>query len=249
MKQIIEKIYKTGTVVDRNGQTYELRAAIDRREGELLFDIIHQDSGILKTLEVGFAYGLSSLYICAALQGRSGASHTIIDPFQKTTWHGIGIKHLEEAEIDFFCHIEAKSEFALPQLLAENERKFDFIFIDGLHTFDHTLLDCFYANRLLRVGGYLAIDDVSLSSVRRVVDFFKSYPCYEEFRLISSTASKPFKKIITRALVSPIPQRIWAKILRGDIYHKIFEDKIIRTIVLKKIAEDNRRWDWHSNIF
>ncbi|MBP0019698.1 MAG: class I SAM-dependent methyltransferase [Cyanobacteria bacterium SBLK] len=249
MKQIIEQLYKTKTVVDRNGKTYELKAAIDRREGELLFDIIHQDFGILKTLEVGCAYGLSSLYICSALQGRSGAFHTIIDPFQNTTWHGIGIKHLEEAEIDFFHHIEAKSEFALPQLLAENERKFDFIFIDGLHTFDHTLLDCFYANRLLRVGGYLAIDDVSFSSVRRVVDFFKSYPCYEEYRSVSSTGSKPFKKLIARALISPIPQKIWAKILRWNLYHKIFEDKIIRTIVLKKIAEDNRRWDWHNDAF
>ena len=40
------------------------------------------DSSITQTLEVGYAYGLSSLHICSAIQGRKNAHHTIIDPFQ-----------------------------------------------------------------------------------------------------------------------------------------------------------------------
>jgi|694.fasta_scaffold145898_1 predicted O-methyltransferase YrrM len=46
---------------------------------------------------------------------------------------------------------------AMPKFLTK--KPFDFIFIDGWHTFDYTLVDMFYADRLLRIGGYLLIDD------------------------------------------------------------------------------------------
>ena len=54
----------------------------------------------------------------------------------------------------------------MPKFL--NMKPFDFIFIDGWHTFDYTLVDMFYADRLLRIGGYLLIDD-ALHSGRNFV--------------------------------------------------------------------------------
>ena len=126
----------------------------------------------------------------------------------------VGVKNLEEAGIRFFNLVEVKSEFALPRILEQGEGKFDFVFIDGWHTFDHTLLDCFYATRLLRVGGYLAIDDVIFKSVRRVVDFLLNYPCYELLRSLGRV-----------------------------------KDTDLRMVVLKKISEDTRSWDWHDDRF
>src|SRR6186713_3312224 len=117
MKHIIERIYAAGTVAGPNGQVHSLHSAIDSHEGEFLWSMIHSDPAIRNTLEIGCAYGLSSLHICAATQGRNGASHTIIDPFQNTQWGGIGIKHLKEAGVDYFKLIQVKSEFALPRLL------------------------------------------------------------------------------------------------------------------------------------
>ncbi|MDJ0708008.1 MAG: class I SAM-dependent methyltransferase, partial [Leptolyngbyaceae cyanobacterium MO_188.B28] len=180
MDEIIEKLYKTRQVIGKSGEVHKLRSEIDRNEGKFIYEIICNDSKILNTLEVGCAYGLSSLHICSALKGRPGASHTIIDPFQDKHWDGVGIKNLEEAGFNFFHFMEVKSEIALPSLLAEKEGQIDFIFVDGFHTFDHTLIDCFYATRLLRVGGYLVIDDLTFPSIERVVDFLKNYPCYEE---------------------------------------------------------------------
>jgi len=92
------------------------------------------------------------LYICSAIRGRDGASHTILDPFQHPEWDAVGITNLEKAGIDFFNLIERKSELALPVLLDQMEGAFDFIFVDGWHTLDQVLLDCFYATRLPRVG-------------------------------------------------------------------------------------------------
>lgn len=249
MQDIIQNIYKTRLVVGRSGEVHKLHSAIDPEEGEFLFSIIRNDPTIRKTLEVGCAYGLSSLYICTALKDRAGVSHTIIDPSQNGIWDGVGIRHLETAQINFFSLIETGSEFALPRLLEANESRFDFIFIDGWHTFDHTLVDCFYATRLLRVGGVLAIDDVYFPSVRSVVDFLKNYPCYEEQGSVPASVSKSWKKVVARALLSPISRKIWRKVLARNIYRRIFEDGVASMIALRKVKEDNRNWDWHNDAF
>jgi predicted O-methyltransferase YrrM len=249
MNQTIEKIYETGLVVGRSGEAHKLHSAIDREEGEFLFSLIRNDPKIRRTLEVGCAYGLSSLHICSATRERKEASHTIIDPFQNTQWDGAGVASLEAAGIEFFNLLEIKSEFALPQLLESNEGQLDFIFIDGWHTFDHTLLDCFYATRLLRIGGVLAIDDVSFPSVRRVVEFLKNYPCYEELGSVGDKKSQSWKRIVARGLAFPINRRIWAKILSPILYRKVFEDYSTRMIALRKTKEDSRNWDWHVDSF
>lgn len=249
MNQAIDRIYEAGVVVGRSGLVHQLHSAIDREEGEFLCSIIRADPTIRRTLEVGCAYGLSSLYICGATRNRDGALHTIIDPFQNTQWDGVGLRHLEDAGIDFFNLLEIKSEFALPQLLEHNEGRYDFVFLDGWHTFDHTLLDCFYATRLLRVGGVLAIDDVSFSSIRRVVDFLKNYPCYEEQGSVRRDVAKSWRKIAARALALPLDQAQWRRILAPSLYRKVFEDHITEMIALRKTKEDSRNWDWHVDAF
>ena len=77
-----------------------------------------------------------------------------IDPFQSTQWEGIGRLNVQRAGLGEFHHVfEAKDFVAMPKLLEEVEQgrrqKFDLIFIDGMHLFDYTLLDFFYADKLL----------------------------------------------------------------------------------------------------
>lgn len=249
MHPIIDHIYETQKVVGQSGKVRPLRGAVDRQEGEFLSQIIKNDPTICRTLEVGCACGLSSLHICLALRGRPGAAHTIVDPNQTGKWDGVGIKHLDAAGFDF-CHlIERKSEFALPRLLEDNEGRFDFIFIDGWHTFDHTVVDCFYANRLLKVGGYLVIDDVSFPSVKRVVEFIKNYPCYVEHGAVGRVREKTWKKTARRRIMSLISPRTWAHVLHPTRYRKIFNERVERMVALKKVRPDDRRWDWHDDRF
>lgn len=249
MRDAVLGIYESGTVVGRSGKTHTLHSAIDPEEGQFLFDILGNDPRIVKTLEIGCAYGLSSLHICMATNDRDLASHTIIDPNQNTTWDGVGVTNLEKAGIDFFNLIEERSEFALPRLLDGNEGQFDFVFIDGWHTFDHTLLDCFYATRLLRIGGVLAIDDASFPSVRRVVNFIKLYPCYEEVGSVSRMLNTSLKKRIARILLSPINRDTWATILAPHLHRRLFEDREVRMVALKKVKEDTRDELWHPDSF
>ena len=244
MNDIIKKIYASGEVTGQSGKVHKLHSAIDPEEGEFLYQIIHDDPGIIKTLEVGCAYGLASLHICFALQGRPGASHTIIDPHQNKYWDGVGIRNLKESGIDFITFIEDKSEFALPLLLSGKEGQFDFIFIDGWHTFDHTMLDCFYSTRLLRTGGLLVIDDVTYPSVRRAVDFLKCYPCYEESGAVSKKIKTTWKQYIARAMAYPVSRHKWSKILNPGLYRKIFDDETVCMLALRKTMEDERNWEW-----
>src|SRR5690349_18587789 len=72
---LVNRIYERGEVVTADGQIRKLHSHISREEGTFLYNLIRADLGIVRTLEIGCAYGLSSLHICKALGDRSAAHH------------------------------------------------------------------------------------------------------------------------------------------------------------------------------
>lgn len=249
MTNLIDQIYETGSVTDRSGTVHELHSAIDREKGEFLRSIVANDAEIVKTLEVGCAYGLSSLFICSELIERDGASHTIIDPFQNIDWDGVGILNLDIAGVDFYTFIEDGSEFVLPEILKKEEGAFDMIFVDGFHTFDQTLLDCYYATRLLRIGGVLVIDDVALLPVGRVARYFQAYPCYETYGVVTESRSKSAKAVVSKTMKTISSRDRWSKIISASLSKKLLDYPRTEMIALRKIADDKREWNWYTDNF
>jgi predicted O-methyltransferase YrrM len=243
MTQIIDRIYSSGCVTGRTGTVHQLHSAIDPAEGQFLYALVSKDDSIVSTLEVGCAYGLSSLHICHALSGRPSATHTIIDPKQMSVWDGAGVRNLEEAGFHFAKLIEEPSEIALPKLL-EQGTVYDMAFVDGWHTFDHTLLDCFYATRLLRVGGYLVLDDVEWRSVRRVASYMTHYPCFTTHSTLDSTQRASWKRQALRHALSIVPREWRASIFRPSLLQDGIDSGSVRMLALQKMADDQRRWDW-----
>lgn len=249
-QEILAEILKNKVVSNFAGETFELHSAIDHEEGTFLQQLIQQYKP-QNSVEIGCAYGLSSLYICDTLQKNGGSpKHTIIDPFQKTQWHSVGINHLEKANLNFFELIEKPSEIAMPELLAQ-KRQFDFIFIDGWHTFDHTLLDLFYANRLLKVGGVVVVDDVvTIRPVNKALRYFANYPAYKfigKAKMAHSGKRKLYytvtEIIATLLKLIPFHKRIFhADMLASD--RKVNLDASM--IAFQKIAEDERTWNWYA---
>lgn len=246
MIPLVEEIYKSGIVLVAQDKQHQLKANVDRTEGEFLFELISSDASIAKTLEVGFAYGLSSLHITAATAGRAGAHHVIIDPFQKTQWHGIGIANLRRAGVTNYELIEELSEFALPRLAKANPGGFDFVFIDGWHTFDHTLIDLFYANRLLRVGGYLVVDDCGVVGVAKAVSYVANYPCYS-LHAQSKGTSDTTKRRLAKKVFNSLPSSLRSTALPKKIYDALHRARYSSMVALKKTAEDDRNWIWYRD--
>lgn len=246
MNSTIEEIFQTGTVIDRAGQSHSLHSNVDRQEGQFLFDLIDADPKIEKTLEIGCAYGLSSLHICSALSTRLAAEHWILDPFQNTQFHGIGVANLERSNFNFFRLIEEPSEFALPTIAKEQPNSFDLVFIDGWHTFDHTLLDLFYANRLLKVGGYIVVDDCGMASVSKAVSYVANYPAFKI--KAQSQRSKSLTSTLKQIVKTVIPPAIAPYVLPRNLYDFYYVRTLYSSMVaFQKVAEDDRAWSWFQS--
>jgi len=61
------------------------------------------------------------------------------------------------------------------------------IFIDGMHLFDYTLLDFFYADLMLEVNGLIVIDDIKHPSVLKCIDYINTN--YKHYKLVKTPCS------------------------------------------------------------
>lgn len=160
----------------------KIESNINSREGKFISKIIKKYN-FKKCIEVGFAHGISSIYI---LQNKD-TTLISIDPFQKSDWDNEGLKFVKHLGYDKnHSLIEKKSHIALPELLIKNgEESFDFIFIDGDHKFDITLLDFYYSSLLVKKGGIIIIDDVLHHGVNKCIKFIDTN--MKNFKKLNST--------------------------------------------------------------
>ena len=127
-------------------------------------------------VEIGMAFGFSTLSI---LSGTAGLLISI-DPRQSGEYRGEGAKAVALAGYDRRHRlIEQPSYIGLPQLLIEGTRA-QFAYIDGMHTFDHVLLDFFYVDKMLDPGGVVAFNDCGMPAVARAIQFVQTHRRYRE---------------------------------------------------------------------
>lgn len=147
-----------------------------------LYNFIKQHK-FTNVLEIGMAGGMSSIAILSALAETSlNFKLTSIDPYQSTQWISNGLKNIIKCNFSSNHElIELSDMIALPKLLEKGE-KYDLIFIDGMHTFDHVLLNNFYADKLLNIGGFIINDDIWMPSIQRVCNYLTKN--YTHFQII-----------------------------------------------------------------
>jgi predicted O-methyltransferase YrrM len=128
----------------------------------------------VRTVEVGLAYGFSTLHICEGLliNGNPGARTVAIDPNQLTGYASAGLRQLDEAGVtDMVEFYPEESQHVLPRFIRDG-RIFDLAFVDGNHRFDFVFVDLFFLRTLVRKGGVVILDDYDLPGIRRAVSFF-----------------------------------------------------------------------------
>jgi predicted O-methyltransferase YrrM len=203
-----------------------------------------------RTLEVGCAQGISSLAICECIGPE--ARHTIIDAFQSTDWKDHGLHNLRSAGFSNFTLIEQRSEFALPRLCEEG-CSFDFAFVDGWHTLDHVMVEFFYIDRMLPIGGIVAFDDTSLIGLNRLMRYITRYPGYTclgsrgDLDLTTGRRLLHALRSIVGALTLPLGARLRGELLNDTV---VRPDRRIglqgSMTAFRKSAEDSRGWAWYE---
>lgn len=232
-----------------NGEWYEMHSCIDKDEALFLNKLI-KDVQPKASLEIGCAEGMSSMTICESVG--PDVKHIILDPFQSTDWKNNGINNLKNAGLNNFELLEERSEFVLPRFL-EQGKKFDFVFVDGWHTFDHVLVEFFYINRMLNIGGVVAFDDIGLQGLNRTMRWISNYPNYECLGNAGDDYVTPrrkqlntFKKFLNAAF-TPLGERVKQEVLHDTVLRSDKELKLTGSVVaFKKTAEDDRDWAWYK---
>lgn len=237
MNQLLEEIYSTKSVKDGQGNSINPFPTATPYDIGIILNELIQKYNLERTLEIGMAYGLSTLFICQAHRDKGRGIHTAIDPMQNSVWKSIGLLNVERAGFaDKLRFLEACSDEALPQLVAKGE-KLDFAFIDGSHHFDYTLVDFFYVDKLLEVGGYVVFDDIWMPGIRKVVSYILRNRDYE------------LTKVDTKASIWNGLAKSTKRFLQNPLEREYGGIKFIfnNICVLKKISEDNRHWDYHRS--
>jgi len=172
----IDELASSPTTINAAGEVILQQAQVNVRYGRFLYTLVSMLKPA-RVLEIGMANGVSSAYIAKAMSNYADeqSQHVIIDPFQSSDWQGAGRHLLHRLSLDHYAHIiEDYSFHAVPNLGQEN-RRFDFVFIDGNHCMDYTLSDILVCARVLDIGGVIALDDAMAYGVKLAIPYVDQY--------------------------------------------------------------------------
>jgi len=174
-RELLDSFYRGDPQPGIDNRLHALDPAtkVSREQGELLA-ALHAKIRPAVSIEVGMAYGYSTLFIADAMHEHGYGQHFAIDPFQRDHWKGIALAAVDR--LHFGHRVRHVNDYSLPALVRMHEQgvRADYVFIDGLHTFDGAFVDFVCADRLLNVGGVIILDDMWMPSIRKVASFIAS---------------------------------------------------------------------------
>ena len=240
---VINEIESTKLTTLSDGTRVPVRGNIGSESGEIIqrtIEVTRPSMGI----EVGLAFGISTLYILDAMQRHGGGLLTGMDPAQHdATWRGGGLHNVRRAGFsDRYSFFEEPSQIVLPRLTAAGTRV-QFAFIDGWHTFDHALVDFFFIDRMLDVGGIIVIDDLGYPAIRRLCHFILSnrdYTIFDLARYPAQTFKKRLKHV-AQTILYPVVRDNFTPDATVRAQQWILET--VHLLALRKEAGDRRSFD------
>lgn len=164
----LRSIYEEEKIVAEDGNVYEpFPHSLKFQEGATLYELA-RDFKAPVCLETGMAYGVSSLFMCQAVEEQGAGRHISVDPYQDY-WNYIGVENVRRAGYEtIHTYYEEKSEIQLPRLVSEG-LEIDLAFVDGNHRFEYAFVDFYYMDRLLKPGGYMVLHDFHLGGIAKTV--------------------------------------------------------------------------------
>jgi predicted O-methyltransferase YrrM len=255
MTPVLEEIFRTGHCEAQDGSLIQVSSSISPEECRFLAGLlVGLEPGPLQTLEVGLAFGVSTLAICDALRSRPGSRHLAIDPCQTLArdglWHGAGLRNLERAGLRELVEFhEASSQQVLPRLHAEG-RQFDFVFIDGDHCFDSAFVDFYYADAIVRKGGLIVLDDLWMPAIQRLCRYIYTNRGYEVAAVHGATAGRTghWARRVLRAVARSMGRG--EAVLRAEVLHPEIDRALqlpCQAVAFRKTPMATRPWDFYRD--
>lgn len=215
----LKEIIATGQVTSPDGQVLSLHSHVSAIEANALYELVKKRQP-RTVLEVGMAFGVSSLAILTALDELGAGSLTSVDPNQiEGEWKGTGLANVRRAGFaSRHTLIEQSNFLALPRLF-ESGMKIDLAYIDGWHTFEYALLDFFFIDKMLAEHGVVGFNDAGWPSVHKVIKFLLRHRKYVEIDVGLPTVyrARHFHTAIARRILNaPTQDRYFEKLAQWE---------------------------------
>jgi len=235
MNKIIDQIYKSGMVEDDQGKQYPLNpSSVPYDTGMVLYNLIREFKP-MRSMEIGFAYGLSTLFICQALADNGQGMHTVIDPWEEHAYKSIGLLNIARANLESFLKFYPEPSYKVLPELNNRDENFDFAFVDGRHHFDYVITDFLFIDKMLSINGLVVFDDLWILGVRTAVSYILTNRAYQLTKSDYKIKNWKFRFWLT-----------WLRIFQNpfgrDWNLKLTPHNIA---ILKKIGQDKRVGNHH----
>ena len=180
---VLRQMLAAGEFRDGEGASHSLHSHLGVEHANALYRTVLQQ-GATNALEIGMAFGVSTLAMLTALDQTGTSARLIsVDPNQTADWRQLGRYNVSRAGLSHRHELREQPDYlALPEMVSQGI-VIDVAYVDGWHTFDYVLLDFFYIDKLLPVGGVIGFNDCGFRSVGHVLRFVRSHRKYEEINV------------------------------------------------------------------
>jgi predicted O-methyltransferase YrrM len=242
MNKLLEEVFATMQFKTWTGEVVKVHSETPKDQCEFLQRIIEENK-FKNSLEVGFAFGLSTAAICESV-AKFGGKHTVFDPEETSYWGGHGVDLVKQAGFsDVLNFRELPSAVGFAQLLKDGSGKYDFAYVDTGKLFDWIIVDFYFISQLLRVGGIVVFDDVNFPGIRKAMRFITQLPHFKVYD------SHPKNECISKGKLGNLLTG-WSRtsyLISEEFKKNDYELGInTRCVAFQKVSEDKRNWDWHQ---
>ena len=188
---IDELLYENLNVTTSSNE--EIKNAVKPQEGKFIYNIIKENK-FEKCLQIGMGYGIGALYITSALESIGKGCLTSIDPYQRKQFNNMGMDLISNLKREKYHKLIEDEGFLYIPTLIKEKKKFNFILIDGRHTFDHALVDFLMCDQILEIYGIIVLSDTIQRGMNKVTKYLDTnYTHYK--KIATPNTITAYKKI------------------------------------------------------